>query len=65
MKMKLLDYTLIGILASGMATQAIAQDQALAPIGLEPATVSAPSFAVTANGKVQMLGGRAYNLYYI
>lgn len=30
MKMKLLDYTLIGILASGMATQAVAQDPAQA-----------------------------------
>lgn len=48
------------------ADESTALDQALAPIGLEPATtVAAPAFEATPDGKVQMLGGRAYNLYYI
>ena len=38
--------------------------EALSPLGAEPAE-AAPAFEATADGKVKMLGGRAYNLYYI
>lgn len=53
------------VLARQRAADAVDFDEALSPLGVEPATSTAPAFEATANGKVKMLNGRAYNLYYI